>query len=567
MSTLRFEVGRLVVARLVVLGSAGALAIACACGEDPPPGAGAAAKGKAKDPAESLAADERIAFLLPPCARQDPFLADTSDLIPALVSKLEKGQLDPLRGAREELVRLGDAALPELRRFSERTRSDPDLALPYLNALAVVTAMETHAGRDILVAALEHPTETVRIQALEGLGRHAAPEDYDRLTALASVTYGQVLRSISPALHTADPVRYEDGYAAALAFPEGPGLLWENAAKRLCGTKRPEIVARFRDFYRRAEGEDRAYLAATVAASGDGEALDALRADLRSEDVSTRKLALQALERIGMAGETAFLISEDRDETVRGMAAQAVAALPPSAETAAWLHKGVLDRAKNVRQICLAALATRGDASARDLALSMFEGGRTEFEQAITALREAWIRDATFAARTLEHLLRLRTGEAGGLRVDAPSVDRAIAQLPILDATRFLYDAAKRTPGELDGIPAHRWFLIQAANTGPGGRAWLRDRWAEEADPSWRVDIATACAADRDATSLEFLLRVVDDERTTPLEIVHAANLLVHQGPAEVVAPRLKRVALRVDDARARPALNCILWLWYGEGA
>jgi hypothetical protein len=196
----------------------------------------------------------------------------------------------------------------------------------------------------------------------------------------------------------------------------------------------------------------------------------------------------------------------------------------------------------------------------------MFEAGRVDFEQAITSLRDAWKKAPEFASRTLELLERLRTGEAGGLRVDAPSVDRAIAQLPLVDAARFLYDAAKRTPGEIDGIAAHRWFLIQASNTGAAGRAWLRDRWSEEADPTWRVDIAAACAADRDATSLGFLLRVVDDERTTPLEVLHAANLLVHQGPASEVAPRLKRVALRIDDPKVRPALNCLLWQWYGEG-
>jgi hypothetical protein len=33
------------------------------------------------------------------------------------------------------------------------------------------------------------------------------------------------------------------------------------------------------------------------------------------------------------------------------------------------------------------------------------------------------------------------------------------------------------------------------------------------------------------------------------------------------VAPILKRVALRIDDARVRPALNCLLWTWYGKSS
>jgi HEAT repeat protein len=542
-----------------------AVLLAGGCGGDPAPASPAKA-GEEAGSGGGLAADERIRFLLAPCSRPEPFLADTTDMVPALVAKLEKSQLDPLRGAKEELVELGDAALPELRRFCQRVRADRELAVPYLNALAVVTAMETHAGRDLLVAGLEHPQDVVRIQAAEGLGRHAGPEDFDRLATLAAVASPEVLRSLGAALETADRARYEDAFAAALAEGKDLSPLWDGAAKRLADTKRPEILAKFREAYPRAQGETRAYLAAAVAASGDAAALEALRGDLRDENAATRKLAVAALEKVGLARETAPLLAEDKDETVRGMVAQALAALPPSVETSAMLHKGLLDRAKNVRQICLSALAARGDTSARDLGLQMFEGGRVDFEQAITALREAWKRDPEFAARTLELLVRLRTGEAGGLRVDAPSVDRAIAQLPIVDATRFLYDAAKRTSGFLDGIAAHRWFLIQASNTGAAGRAWLRDRWSEETDPTWRVDIAAACAADRDATSLEFLLRVVDDERTTPLEILHAANLLVHQGPASVVAPRLKRVTLRIDDPKVRPALNCLLWQWYGEG-
>ena len=549
----------------VVAVLAAAAALAPACGREPAPKAAPRA-GDATGGGGGLADDERLRFLLGPCTRPDPFLEDTTDMVPVLVSKLEKSQLDPLRGAKEELVELGDAALPELRRFCQRVRSDREASVPYLNALAVVTAMETHAGHDLLVAGLEHPQDVVRIQAAEGLGRHATAEDFDRLATLAAVASSDVLRSLGTALATADRARYEDAYAAALAEGKDGSPLWDGAAKRLVDTKRPEILERFRAAYPRGEGETRAYLAAAVAASGDAAALEALRGDLRDENAATRKLAVAALEKVGLASEAAPLLSEDKDETVRGMVAQAIAALPPSVETAALLHKGMLDRAKNVRQISISALAARGDGAARDLGLSMFEGGRVDFEQAITALRDAWKKDPEFAARTLELLVRLRTGEAGGLRVDAPSVDRAIAQLPIVDAARFLYDQAKRSTGLLDGIAAHRWFLIQASNTGPAGRAWLRDRWSEETDPTWRVDVAAACAADRDATSLEFLLRVVDDERTTPLEILHAANLLVHQGPAAVVAPRLKRVALRIDDPKVRPALNCLLWQWYGEG-
>ena len=76
--------------------------------------------------AAGLAQDDRIAWLLAPCARTDPFLADTTDMTSILVGKLARGQLDPLRQAKTELTQMGEAALPELRRFCERCLGDPD---------------------------------------------------------------------------------------------------------------------------------------------------------------------------------------------------------------------------------------------------------------------------------------------------------------------------------------------------------------------------------------------------------------------------------------------------------
>jgi len=93
-------------------------------------------------------------------------------------------------------------------------------------------------------------------------------------------------------------------------------LVWDGAPKRLVDTTRPETLARFREAYPGKDGETRAYLAAAVAASGDAEALEALRKDLRDEDSATRKFAIQALARVGLAREAAGLLSDDKDETV-----------------------------------------------------------------------------------------------------------------------------------------------------------------------------------------------------------------------------------------------------------
>jgi hypothetical protein len=107
---------------------------------------------------------------------------------------------------------------------------------------------------------------------------------------------------------------------------------------------------------------------------------------------------------------------------------------------------------------------------------------------------------------------------------------------------------------------------MQAGNTCAEGRALLRELWEEEEDPTWRVDLVAASSFEKDEPSRQFLLHVLDQERTTPLEMLHAANLLVHHGPTSVVAPRLKRAVLRVNDPVVRPALNCLMHEWYGVG-
>ena len=61
-------------------------------------------------------------------------------------------------------------------------------------------------------------------------------------------------------------------------------------------------------------------------------------------------------------------------------------------------------------------------------------------------------------------------------------------------------------------------------------------------------------------------MRILGEERTTPLEKLHAANLLAHHGPTATVAPLLERAVLSVNDPVARPALNCLLNHWYGMG-
>ena len=57
------------------------------------------------------------------------------------------------------------------------------------------------------------------------------------------------------------------------------------------------------------------------------------------------------------------------------------------------------------------------------------------------------------------------------------------------------------------------------------------------------------------------------DERSTPYEVLYAAGRLVRLGPAAEQAPFLKRaVYFENTHEKVRPALQCLLWSWYGGG-
>jgi hypothetical protein len=511
-----------------------------------------------------LAADDRIAWLLAPCARPEPFLGDTSDPVAILVEKMGDGKLDPMRLAKTELSAMGEVALPEIRRFAEAQLSAPDGAPRLLNALTVIGAMKTDAGREILLAALGHPQDTVRIEAIRGLSVHARPEDYDRLKSIIPISTPSTQNEIGGALIRADRRRAEDDFVAWLAGTREHPAVWIGAPGKFCDTERPEILEKFKELAPRLEGESRYYLEAALAKHGDEEALSRLRAALADPNPDRRSAVTRAFERLGMIDEIAPLLWNDRNETLRGLVAAAIVGAPRSAETDAWLRKGSLDRARSVQLACLRALANRGDVEAFEQAMVWLEQSRADLEFGVHVLKEAWRRHPHFAQRSFALLEGLRTGTIHPVRVEPETLDRAIAQIPLLEATRALYERGLTTSGSVDSLPAHRWYVMQAGNTCPEGRALLRKLWEEEEDPRWRVDLVGASSYDKDEPSRTFLMQILDNERTTPLEILHAANLLAHHGPTEVVAPHLKRVALRVTDPDVRRGLNCLLNEWYG---
>ena len=139
------------------------LTLGTSCG--PETDAAPEAPGTVTLTSEEWAQDDRLRPLIQDCRGRGAFEVDTSDLVPVLVGKLERSQLDVLRNVREELARLGEPAIVELDRLVRRVYSDPLASPILLNALGVLQLSEAGGGekaQELLRYCLGHPQETVR---------------------------------------------------------------------------------------------------------------------------------------------------------------------------------------------------------------------------------------------------------------------------------------------------------------------------------------------------------------------------------------------------------------------
>jgi hypothetical protein len=80
-----------------------------------------------------------------------------------------------------------------------------------------------------------------------------------------------------------------------------------------------------------------------------------------------------------------------------------------------------------------------------------------------------------------------------------------------------------------------------------------------------RLDLLWAATVANDALTAGTLREVLQGERGAPHERLFAAERLAQNGPASEVAPLIKRATLRESDPIFRPAMNCLLWRWYGR--
>ncbi|MFN0245114.1 MAG: HEAT repeat domain-containing protein [Planctomycetota bacterium] len=536
------------------------LGAACSRTEAPDPAPAAVATPSRATPDE-LARDPRVAHLLAPCSKADPFLADTSDVYAIWASKLVRGDTDVLKQAKVELAAGGAAAIEMLTRLFDQNSDDAFRAPILQNVLAVPTIMSSDAGRPLLVHALGHTQESVRVAAVRGLARHAIASDYDRVVALlpAGPELGQEIVKV---LVAADRARLERDFVAWLDAGENRNL-WKHLAVILCESNQPDVRARYAEYWPKLDGVIRVHLAAGVALHADVAARAEIEAWRTSDSASKRRMLVEAASRAGLLDVLADRLAHDPEPSIREASARALGERAGDAPRAK-LSAGASDGDRGVRIACLAALARLGDEAALNESLELLRGDKASLEAALTILRPVWEREPTIAARAWATLSRLRSGELQPVLVEPAILDRAIGQLPLRAAAEHLVAQARSATGEIQGIEAHRWYVQLLAGAGAPGRELARELWRSEGDVRRRMDFVEAGASDDGAGSRTFLLEVLADERTTPIEILYAFERAVRIGPAEEVAPALKRAALRVTDRLVRPALNCFLWRWYG---
>lgn len=545
-----------------------ALWLAAGCGESTPEGDGrgsslsAAAPGAEPDWRQ----DDRFRALLAPCPRSGFFDQDTSDVVHVMVQKLVSGQRDPIHEFKEELAAMGAAATPQLDRLVNRLYDQRDGVHGLRNVLGVLRLSddESDLAHNILRRCLGHPAETVRAAAIRALTRHARPEDFDALVAALALARGEVRGEVVSALYRADPERLEEQLVAWIAEGQHRDV-WPHAARAIAAGATADSVARLAPALETIEEPGvRTFLLAALARGGDEDALTALKAELEHADPARRSIALEALERLDRPELAIPLLLDDEVAEVRVLAAELVGTAADQDGPRAALRSALHDPSREVRQTALAALLSVGEPAAADLALALLDGRLGQMQLALLALRGHWEANPGLAERALALLDRRQRELAGRPLRDRQAVLQAIGQIPGRESARLLLELGRAAEGELGGLSAFRWHLLQIANTGPQGLAVVREAYAAERDPLRRIDLLWAVCFGSDEATRELLLSMLADEQAAPLEVLLAAQRLIRLGPALEVAPAIKRATLRIQDSLVRPALECLLWSWYG---
>lgn len=561
---------------------------------------------------QRYAQDRRLTPLLYDCLFGRTFDADTSDLVPVMISKLNLGQRGPLRSFKEELAQVGAAAVPGLRRLFDDAYGDKWRSGVVENVLSVCAMMDGDDGAELARLAIQHPNSNVRLAALDTLAKHGRVEDYDLIYPwLARVTSEQELGDYLRTMAMVDGPRfYRDWLEMMREGKYKP--LWLLMGTRIHGVYDPEVVAGLAAFAMTPglNGAVVPFLLGPAARDGDEVAHAFLVDRLTNDDKPTRvQFTLEALRRVGFGADAGPVLVKSENTALRKLAAEILAEAEPTEAVRGWLDQGLSDPDPNVRGVCLTALIRMGDQLAQSQAVALLGGTNLERRRGIDALAGSvaqtpfsgadgsmrvsddlklseyvdelsedaeldemveslqsglgWAGDQALAQRVFEVLV-VEYAQSPG-RAERISILKALGRVPIAAAGAFLLDAAPDLGASVGSHHPLRWCAGQVYNSGESGRALLRERLATESVPFRRLDLIAFVWQDRSDASLEILLGILADPATNPYERLYVADRLTRMRSSAQVAGAIKRAYLACTHGVIRPALQCLLWTWYGQ--
>jgi len=529
--------------------------------------------------------DDRIHPLLADCGFGAAFEADTTDLVAILVSKLDAGaQRAPQRRAKTDLAKMGERVAEPLMRLFQSASKDRWRGGVAKNVLTVCSLADGDWGVPIALEALRSPVESIRADAAVVIRRHPDPAHYDFLEdmLLGFQLPVNIDRALN-AMHACDPERFARQVPKWIAVAgERDGYIQssiiDTAAPLVASIENEEIAALLlavTDETDKLLLRHRAYLIAPAARVGNAaarqELMDLLAHDLRKP----RHHACEALASAGLVDQTYVLsvTSEDRFERsatlARILELQYDEERSPEglADVIQWARKALLDDAEEVREVAIHGLLLRRDEEGRAALMALLRGDVVKRGLAMHAMREALVdsQEAADQARTL--LIQAWETELAGSRQggELTSILQTLGAVPGRETGEFLLAAGDLVgQNPIRGISGFRWCVGQAFNAGPSSREALRARLALETDPIKRLDLISFIWQDFEESSLDCLLGVIEDDALSPYERLYTADRVVRMGQSERVVPVLKRIYRSDSGSVLRPALHCLLWVWYG---
>lgn len=534
---------------------------------------------------EQYAQDERIALLIGGCSFGATFEVDTSDPIAVLAGKLDAGgQLEPKKRAMRELADMGEPAREALTRLFQDASKDRMRVRVAHSVLSVLAISDDPFGVDIALEALQSTREDLRAEACLVLRKHASPDHFDALSAVArSFSMPSTGDHALEAMFASDPARFALELKGWLEqrSPDGGYVVSspvDTATTLVAGSDDPGVLEPVRDILANVEGllpRHRIFLQAPLARSGDEQARQDLRDTLAHELPKPRVFAAEALAKAGFVDDAYVLaaVTPDPEERLRVLRLIFEETYEPDrdeqaqADVQQWAREALNDGHAQIAELALRALLRWGDDEGRATLMTLLAGTVPEREMGTRAMRGSLEGRPELADQVRANLISAWDRERNGAQRTPvlESILVALGAVPGEATGRFILDRAD----EIAQMPArptrgYRWVIGQAWNAGEESRDVLLDRLGTETDPFKRLDLVSFAWQDFEEDSFEVLLGIIEDETRSSEERLFAADRALRMAKNVRLLPVLKRIYRGTSDPILRPGLQCLLWAWFG---